>query len=118
MALNENFKSFLDPFVKSCHLCGHKLTSVLLVATMWYDKTKMYEKMSELEGCFQKATISAIHSIPYSIRFDGSLDQISACNAVDLLMFGYDGAECLTNQFYLYPSTDILTCLESVNLSI
>ena len=86
--MNENFNKYLDPFVNLCNTCGHKPTSVLLVSTLWYDEseTEMYEKTLELEEHFQKAASSAIHSIPYSVRFHGSHDQISACNAVDLLM--------------------------------
>lgn len=91
--MNEKFNKYLDPFVNLCHACGHKPTSVLLVSTLWYDDddesgtdSEMYEKTLELEEHFQKAAGSAIHSIPYSVRFDGSHDQISACNAVDLLM--------------------------------
>ena len=56
------------------------------MSTLWYDDDEMYEKTLELEEIFQKAASSAIHLIPYSVRFDGSHDQISACNAVDLLM--------------------------------
>ena len=88
--MNEKFNKYLDPFVNLCHACGHKPTSVLLVSTLWYDddesEKEMYEKTLELEEHFQKAAGSAIHSIPYSVRFDGSRDQVSACNAIDLLM--------------------------------
>ena len=97
--MNEKFNKYLDPFVKLCHECGHKPTSVLLVSTLWFDDddddgdgssksgtTGMYEKTLELEEHFQKAATSGIHSIPYSVRFDGSRDQMSACNAIDLLM--------------------------------
>jgi hypothetical protein len=88
--MNEKFNQNLEPFVNLCHACGHKPTSVLLVSTLWYDgesenTIEMYEKTLELEEHFQKAS-SAIHLIPYSVRFDGSHDQISACNAIDLLM--------------------------------
>lgn len=84
---NESFKEKLDFFVKLCHEFGHKPTSVLLVSTLWYNESEeeMYEKTSELEELFQEvASSSAIRSIPYSIRFDQS--QISACDAIDLLM--------------------------------
>ena len=90
--MNEKFNKHLDPFVNLCHICGHKPTSVLLVLTLWCDgeseTTEMYERTLELEEHFQKATgsESSIHVIPYSVRFDGSHDQISACNAIDLLM--------------------------------
>ena len=89
--MNERFNKYLDPFVNLCHACGYKPTSVLLVSTMWYDGgenvgiTEMYEKTLELEELFQKAASSAIHLIPYSVRFDGSHDRMSACNAIDLL---------------------------------
>ena len=90
--MNEKFNKHLDPFVNLCHICGHKPTSVLLVLTLWCDgeseTTEMYERTLELEEHFQNATSSesSIHVIPYSVRFDGSHDQISACNAIDLLM--------------------------------
>ena len=90
--INENFNKLLDPFVNLCHACGHKPTSVLLVSTLWYDgesEIEVYEKTMELEENFQKTASSGnpvIHSIPYSVRFGGSRDQISACNAIDLLM--------------------------------
>ena len=91
--MNERFNKYLDPFVNLCHACGHKPSSVLLVSTLWYDDndesgTEVYEKTLELEEHFQKTATgnSAIHSIPYSVRFDGRHDQISACNAIDLLM--------------------------------
>jgi hypothetical protein len=88
--MNEKFDKHLDHFVNLCHACGHKPTSVLLVSTLWYDGesgTKIYENTLEMEEHFQKAAAgSAIHSIPYSVRFDGRHDQISACNAIDLLM--------------------------------
>ena len=87
--MNENFNKHLDPFVNLCHAYGHKPTSVLLVSTLWYgeNETEMYKKTSELEEHFQKAAASSvIRSIPYSVRFDGSRDQISACNAIDLLV--------------------------------
>ena len=67
-------------------------TSVLLVSTIRYDgggnvgTTEMYEKTLELEEHFQKAASSAIHLIPYSVRFDGSHDRISACDAINLDM--------------------------------
>jgi hypothetical protein len=89
--LNEKINKNLDLFVKLCYARGHKPTSVLLVSTSWYDdESKMYEKTLELEEHFQEAASSdsesAIHLIPYSVRFDGSHDQVSACNAIDLLM--------------------------------
>ena len=62
------------------------------MSTLWYDggenvgTTEMYEKTLELEEHFQKAASVAIYLISYSIRFDGSLDRISACNAIELLM--------------------------------
>ena len=88
--MNEIFNKRLDLFVNLCHARGHKPTSVLLVSTMWYDggenvgTTETYEKMLEVEEHFQMASSSAIHLIPYSVRFD---DQISACDTIDL---GYD----------------------------
>ena len=87
--MDEDFNKHLDHFIDLCHTCKHKPTSVLLVSTQWYDvdEKERYEKTSELEDYFQNATASsAVRSIPYSIRFDGSRDQISACNAIDLLM--------------------------------
>ena len=57
---------------------------------LWHDggenfgRTEMYETTLELEEHFQKAASSAIHLIPYSVRFDGSHDRISACDAIDL----------------------------------
>ena len=86
--INEDFNKHLEPFVNICHTCGHKPTSVLLVSTLWYDEneTEMYKKTTELEERFQKAAGSAIRSIPYSVRFDGGHDQLSAYNAIDLLV--------------------------------
>ena len=92
--MNERFNKYLDPFVNLCHACGHKPTSVLLVSTLWYDggenigTTEMYEKTLELEEHFQKAASSTIHFflIPCSVRFDGSHDRVSVCNAIDLLI--------------------------------
>ena len=46
----------------------------------------MYEKILELEEHFHKAASSAIHLIPYSVRFDGSHDRMSARDAIDLDM--------------------------------
>ena len=46
----------------------------------------MYEKTLEWEEHFQKAAGSAIRLIPYSVRFDGSHDRISACDAINLDM--------------------------------
>ena len=63
-----------------------------LVSTMWYDggenveTTEMYEMTLELEEHFPNAASSAIHLIPYSVRFDGSHDRISACDAINLDM--------------------------------
>ena len=85
--MNEGFKKYLDPFVKICYECGHKPTSVLLVSTLWSDESEaeVYEMTTELEGHFQRAASSiAIHPISYSVRFDES--QVSACDAVDILM--------------------------------
>ena len=84
---------------------GHKPTSVLFVSSLWHDggedvgTTEMYEKTFELEGYFQKAASSAIHDlIPYSVRFDGCHDRISAHNAIDLVIFDiYDEVLCLTS---------------------
>ena len=65
---------------------------MLLVSTMWYDggenvgMTEMYEKILELEEKISKVASPAIHLIPYSVQFDGSYDQISACDAIDLDM--------------------------------
>ena len=65
---------------------------MVLVSTMWYDggenvgTTEKYEKTLELEEIFQKLASSAIHLIPYSVRFVGSHDRISACDAIDLDM--------------------------------
>jgi hypothetical protein len=89
--MNEKINKYLDPFVKLCHKCGHKPTSVLLVSTLWYvNESKVYEKTLELEEHFQKAASSnwesPIHLIPNSVRFDGSHDQISAYSAIDLLL--------------------------------
>ena len=59
---------------------------------LWYDggenvgTTEMYEKTLEWEEHFQKAAGSAIHLILYLVRFDGSHDRISACDAIDLDM--------------------------------
>ena len=58
--MKEIFNKYLDPFVNLCHACGHKLTSVVLVSTMWYDggesvgTTETYEKTLELEEIFSK----------------------------------------------------------------
>ena len=88
--MNARFNKNLDPFVNLCHVCGHKPTSVLSVSTLWYDggenvgTTEMYGKTLELEEHFQKAASSAIHLISYLVRFDGSHDRISACDAIDL----------------------------------
>ena len=67
---------------------------MLLVSTMWFDDgenasvgttcTEMYEKTLELSEHFQMAASSAIHLIPYSIRFDWSHDRISDSTAIDL----------------------------------
>ena len=65
---------------------------MLLVSTMWYDggenvgTTETYEKTLELEEPFPKAASSAIHLIPYSVRFDGSHDRNSAYDIADLDM--------------------------------
>ena len=85
--INEDFKKHLEPFVTLCHACRHRPTSVLLVSTMWpHDESEadINAKARELEDHFQKASLSAIHSIPYSIRFDES--QTSAHNAIELLI--------------------------------
>ena len=104
--MDEIFNKYLGPFVNLCHACGHKPTSVLLVPTMWYDggenvgTTEMYEKTLELEETFQKVASSAIHLIPYSVRFDGSHDRNSACDAIDLDMMH---SVCVgINPIYLY----------------
>ena len=73
-----------------------------LVSTMWYDggenvgTTEMYEMTLELEEHFPNAASSAIHSIPYSVRFDGSHDRNSAYNALML------GMARRVNPIYLY----------------
>ena len=83
-------KNISNLFVNLCHARGQKPT--LLVSTLWYDggesvgTTEMYGKTLKLEEHFQKSASAAIHLISYSIRFDGSHDRISACNAIDLLM--------------------------------
>ena len=116
--MNEIFNKYLDPFVNLFHPCGHKPISMLLVSTMWYNDggenvgtTEMYEKTMELKG----AASSAIHLIPYSVRFDGSHDQISACDAI-----GYD--TCSVGEIGDKPDTSLplsllITCSGFVNLS-
>ena len=117
--MNEIFNKYYDPFIINlCHARGHKPTSVLLVSTMWYENvgtTELYEKTLELEELFQKAASSAIHLIPYSVRFDGSHDRISACDAIDLDMMH---TVCL-GEIGDNPdlSLSLLRGSESVNLS-
>ena len=107
--MNEIFNKHLNPFINLCHARGHKPTSVPLVSTMWYDgdenvgTTEIYEKTLEVEEHFQMASSSAIHLIPYSVPFDGSHDQISACDAIDLDMIHTVGiGELKINLIYLY----------------
>ena len=119
--MNEIFNKHLNPFVNLCHARGHKPTSVLLVSTMWYDggenvgTTEMYEKTLEME---EKVASSAIHLIPYSVRFDVSHDRISACDGIDLDMIHavYVGKIGDKPDLYL-PPLSLLTCSGSVNIS-
>ena len=53
---------------------------------------------------FQKVVSSAIHSTPYSVQFDGSHDQISACNAIDLDMMHAVFGEEIGDKPLLYLS--------------
>ena len=122
--MNEIFNKRLDLFVNLCHARGHKPTSVLLVSTMWYDggenvrTTEIYEKTLEVEEHFQMASSSAIHLIPCSVPFDGSHDQISACDAVDLdMMHAVCVGEIGDKPDLSLPPLSLLTCSESVNLS-
>ena len=123
--MNEIFNKHLNSFVKLCHARGHKPNSVLLVSTMSYDGGEnvgtidMYEKTLELEEIFQKVASSAIFLIPYSVRFDGSHDRISACDAIDLDMV--HSTVCIGEigdkpDLSLFPLS-LLTCSGSVNLS-
>ena len=113
---NERFNKYLDPFVNLCHLCGHKPTSVLLMLTLWYDggesvgTTEMYEKKLESEEHFQMAASSAIHLIPYSLRFDGSHDRISACDAIDLIDIR---TRVPSSSLKIFPCISMVPCLYS-----
>ena len=87
---SQRFNKYLDRFVNICHACGHKPTSVLLLSTMvvrmlWRLRCSMKRRWN-WRKFFQKAASSAIHLIPYSVRFDESHDRISACDAIDLDM--------------------------------
>ena len=121
--MDEIFNKYLGPFVNLCHACGHKPTSVLLVPTMWYDggenvgTTEMYEKTLGLEETFQKVASSAIHLIPYSVRFDGSHDRNSACDAIDLdMMHAVCVGEIGDKPDLSLPRLSLLTCSGTVNL--
>ena len=113
--MSERFNKYLDPFVNLCHLCGHKPTSVLLMLTLWYDgegvgTTEMYEKTLESEEHFQMAASSAIHLIPYSLRFDGSHDRISACDAIDLIDIR---TRVPSSSLKIFPCISMVSCLYS-----
>ena len=78
----------------------------------------MYEKTLELEEYFQKAASSAIHLIPYSVRFDGSHDRISACDAINLdMMHTVCVGEIGDKPDLSLTPLPLLTCSGSVNLS-
>ena len=91
-----------------CRLCG-----MMVVRMLW--RQRSMKRRWNWRKFFQKAASSAIHLIPYSVRFDGSHDRISACDAIDLDMVHTICVGEIGNKPDL--SLSLLRGSESVNLS-
>ena len=93
-----------------CRLCG------MMVVRM-FGRQRCMKRLWNWRKFFQKVASSAIHLIPYSVRFVGSHDRISACDAIDLdIMHAVCVGEIGDKPDLSLPPLSLLTFSGSVNL--